>query len=98
MIHLDTEKLARWETMSDEERLPVLMQELKSYNKVDNTYDNYILLTLAAHGFLRIEYDKESVTSSVLRHATKENISILAWQRKLLSAYAETVKRSCVQK
>lgn len=83
MIHLDTEKLARWETMSDEERLPVLMQELKSYNKVDNTYDNYILLTLAAHGFLRIEYDKESVTSSVLRHATKENISILEEKDKV---------------
>ena len=74
MIRLDTKKMSKWESMSDEEKIPVLMQELKSYNKVDNTYDNYIFLTLAAHGFLRIEYDRESVTSSVLRHATKENI------------------------
>ena len=51
---LDAKNLGLWESLSDEQKIDVLIRYVKEYN-VDETYDHYILLTLAANGFLRIE-------------------------------------------
>ena len=72
----ETEIFKTWEAASDEVKFSILIHYMKEYN-VDETYDNYILLTLAAHGFLKIEYDRQ-VDESVLRHMKKENI----WLKK----------------
>ena len=76
-IILDAKTLKTWEAASDEVRLSTLIHYMQEYN-VDKTYDNYILLTLAANGFLKIEYDRQVVDDCVLRHMERENI----WLRK----------------
>ena len=76
-IILDAKTLKTWEAASDEVRLSTLIHYMQEYN-VDKTYDNYILLTLAANGFLKIEYDRQVVDDCVLRHIERENI----WLRK----------------
>ena len=76
-IILDAKTLKTWEAASDEVRLSTLIHYMQKYN-VDKTYDNYILLTLAANGFLKIEYDRQVVDDCVLRHMERENI----WLRK----------------
>lgn len=75
-VILDTKKLKIWESMSNKIRLYTLIHYMREYNV--STYDNYILLTLAAHGFLKIEYDRQVVDDFVLRHMERENI----WLRK----------------
>lgn len=85
-VLLDSRTLNEWESMSDEEKLSTLIKYLKGYN-VDGTYDRYILLTLAANGFLRIEYDRQLVDDSVLRHMDKENVvffgeDVNGWKEK----------------
>lgn len=72
----EAEIFKTWEAASDELRLSTLIHYMQEYN-VDKTYDNYILLTLAANGFLKIEYDHQ-VDETVLRHMEKENI----WLKK----------------
>ena len=54
----ETEIFKTWEAASDEVKFSILIHYMKEYN-VDETYDNYILLTLAAHGFLKIVYDRQ---------------------------------------
>lgn len=68
----DAKTVKAWEAASDEVRLSTLIHYMQEYN-VDKTYDNYILLTLAAHGFLKIEYDCQ-VDETVLRHMEKVDI------------------------
>ena len=72
----DAKTFKAWEVASDEVRLSTLIHYMQEYN-VDKTYDNYILLTLAAHGFLKIEYDRQ-VDETVLRHMEEVDI----WLRK----------------
>ena len=83
---LDAKNLGLWESLSDEQKIDVLIRYVKEYN-VDETYDHYILLTLAANGFLRIEYDRQLVDDSVLRHMDKENVTFfgegdIVWKEK----------------
>lgn len=84
-VLLDTKKLKIWESMSNKIRLYTLIHYMREYNV--STYDNYILLTLAAHGFLKIEYDRHVVDDFVLRHMDKKNIlffgdEINVWEGK----------------
>ena len=75
-IYFEFEKLQRWKDMSDELRLSTLIHYMQEYN-VDESYDHYVLLTLAAHGFLGIEYNRQSADDSVLRYMDNETISSL---------------------
>ena len=75
-IWFEFEKLERWQEMSDELRLSTLIHYMKEYN-VDESYDHYVLLTLAAHGFLGIEYNRQVVDDSVLRYMDNETLSSL---------------------
>lgn len=54
--------LSEWKSMSDEEKFSTL---IKMINKVD-TYDAYVLLALAANGFLDVEYNHSVQESSLL--------------------------------
>lgn len=75
---LDVNTLETWKYTSDELKVSTLIHYMKDYNDiVDGTYDHYILLTLAANGFLRIEYDRQLVDDSVLRHMDKRNITFI---------------------
>lgn len=75
-IYFEFEKLQRWKDMSDELRLSTLIHYMQEYN-VDESYDHYVLLTLAAHGFLGIEYNRQSADDSVLRYMDNEALSSL---------------------
>lgn len=75
-IYFEFEKLQRWKDTSDELRLSTLIHYMQEYN-VDESYDHYVLLTLAAHGFLGIEYNRQSADDSVLRYMDNETISSL---------------------
>ena len=75
-IYFESEKLQRWKDTSDELRLSTLIHYMQEYN-VDESYDHYVLLTLAAHGFLGIEYNRQSADDSVLRYMDNETISSL---------------------
>ena len=73
MVCIDARRLALWESMSEEQRLETLIQYMQKY-VVDRTYDNYILLALAANGFLDITYTHQPLDESVLRHMDKPHV------------------------
>ena len=75
-ICFEFEKLQKWKDTSDELRLSTLIHYMQEYN-VDESYDHYVLLTLAANGFLKIEYDRQVVDDSVLRYMDNEALSSL---------------------
>ena len=72
----EAEIFKTWEAASDELRLSTLIHYMQEYN-VDESYDHYVLLTLAAHGFLGIEYNRQSADDSVLRYMDNETLSSL---------------------
>lgn len=85
-VILDTKKLKIWESMSEEQKIEVLIYYMKGY-KVDKTHDNYVLLALATNGFLDIVYHQRQ--NNVLRYIEKDRLFFVdddgsIWENRII--------------